>query len=1270
MRSLRDEIVERAARGEFRSRLAAYYLSWKRFRTPVAVGNVVAQTIRDELTDDLYETLTDEDFRLLRQSQWGVNALRTDLQAARDYFSRQQPDFLRYLRVLLLRQETADDPQFAQAHAQHCSEFADFLQLDVLCDERQNRGLHKVLPRFFPITSESTTIRLTAYELGIWRCSCGDRTGLSRRYDFACRCGAVSGNGRLALAAAPCRMCHGSPTYSVCPTCETRVTLENLWQVRNGGAHPSVYRIPLTLDLTVERLPASAEHRRCTLMYLPVPLGLHERDGSIVIEPPGLVWLGEFTGEPDSSYRNGSGSRLLMLSDAPRYDGRTQLCHVLEATFRRALWGHRGGYRKFGDAMVKWVEEDVSFPRWPNQYTRAFENRIGHNLGAPVSGLNDLLRSVDTSTECVVASSPSLHGKAMAVNRRLTSPEGLCVPYVAHMSVTLKEGDKLTAQPPNARKHHKASLDECGIVPPGQRVDPGHVLVGIASPLRPDEEKTAEERLISAIFPDEILLRDRSLVFDSNRPGRVVMQEINTGSLPPGSVPPAPSRFLDIGAPLAWGQTAGISMTVAVDQPVETGDVLLGTAQTEGLVCTIAGGAWLKKLAGTSYEPDLVVAPDHPWAPEPGSAASRTVLVQLKKDHLAGPDASSRAAGAYSFVHNQPLTGATAEGNAQFLEPKDFDWLVARGARHLALELYGPRCDCPEWRIQLYRSLLEDDGSPVFLRTPPPGDRAPVPDPSHGWQSPSVSVRRWERVLSSVRIQPQLGSDKLSLSLMTDEQVLSASRGEVTKAVTLDLMTGRPLPGGLFCERIFGPDRDWTCACGSVRGRSKSGTTCHDCGVETSERAVRAHRMGHITLPVPVVHSWYLRGSACAELADLLGVSREELRRISDYASYVVADPGKSRMRWGQVLDQDAYASLSGPDGHDTDVQFLSGGEAVRVLLRRAETTRRLRRHMRGIVIQRLPVLPPDFRPMVRLAEGGTLTSDLNDLYCAVIRQSDFLRQQPGGSAFSLPHPAPGLLLQKAVNHVLANEHHSAPARDASGRTLTSLSSALTVSRHPTGTIRDDFLYRPIDYSACTRLVTGDTPDTSTALLPDRLAWDLFKPLIARTLVDTRVSANVLAAGHLVRSRAAEAFPALKAVCDRSLVLVAFPSGPWPLLAFRVRLTDELALRIRPELLEDIGWENLGERIKIFAVLTEGARSEATNLLMPERLPTMPASNTRRPARSAFNLPATDLTDELARAALQAASLPLSPDDRLLLCDTSWLTDHSPGVSAHGGAGA
>ncbi|MFE5482294.1 hypothetical protein [Streptomyces sp. NPDC056527] len=1250
-RSLRDDVNALVSSRRIRIALAAHARNWRQCSTPYTIENAVRLAADEDRSDDLHATVLDERFRQLRSDLFGINALRGDLHVARSYFLTRRPDFLRYVQVLLLEQHPFGTPESALAQ-EHCREYADFLQLDRLPHERTGTGLPAVLRRFFPDDAPATNgirLRLTGYELGEWSCSCGRSTGIDRRYDHACPCGALSAHGRITgmTGGCPRPRCEGPAGYAVCPDCGTRVTLANLWRLRRDGAHASHFKVPLTLDLMVED-QGTTRHRRLRLMDVPLPLGVREREGEIVFDAPAVFWDDE-----GSDHREGD--RFLGLKDTLRYDGRTRLRPLLEAALRRTLLGNRGAYARFPRELLRNVKELPSGVWWPGRrYSRGFWLRL-RGVGVRDLDIGDLVGHGGVSAQVTVVASPRLQGTAALVDERLAGPDALTVPTLHQLGSTLSEGAVLTTRPALVADERTSSLEPCGLATPGRPVLPGQLLVGAASPLGDRPRRTDEERLAAAVLGD-VALVNASLEMPGRLPGRILQQRI-TGSLVTDAIPAAPGRHL---AHVDNPRTH-VSVTVAVDQPLQHGDALEDESGARAVVCGLLGGPALRRFAGSTDEPDLVVAPDHPWAPPPGKT-TRTVRVRLSAHGLAGPETGARSVGGYSPVIEQPSQSTDGNG-AQLVEPEEFRWLVGRGARHLAMELYGPRSDCTDWRGKL-RARLESGSGPLR----PPGGRA-----RDLREAPPYAVRRLDMTLRGARIEPRLDTGRVHLRVMTDADVLALSHGEVVNPSLLGAWTGRPVPGGLLCPEIFGPDRDDECACGERHRPRDAGRACGRCGRTLVTPRERWRRCGHIELPAPVIHSWYLTGEAGTRLARSLRVTEEELRQLVRCDLLLVTDSGRTTLRTGQLVDPEDWRSRF----RQGDATGVTGGAAVRFLLDRAAAdpatspdpaTSSLDPAVPcpgPVLLQRLPVLPPALRPHIHAEDGRTWTSDLNTLYRGVFSGIEMFHRKDDHWPLDVWLGA-YRVLQSKVDSLLDNARRTEPLRE-DGRALLGLSDALLARPATTGPLRDDFLRRSVDYSARARLVIGRLPDRpedddgadpGTVALGRDLALCLLEPLLVHALVAGGVADPPWRVRSMIKDRSEEALRMLDEVCERSLVLVAFPYGPRRLIALRPRADETPALQVAPGLLDLVGWENLGEPVRIFSVLTDEALEEATDLLTLDALRTAPASRAPLPStpNSFFDLPCADLPTRLADTALTGGSLPIAPDDGLLLCDPDWLT--------------
>ncbi|MFD8754931.1 hypothetical protein ACFV0O_28700 [Kitasatospora sp. NPDC059577] len=1213
---------------------------WRECPTEYTVSHAIEQAALEQCGDGLLADILDGEFRRLRREWTGVNGLRADLYAARTYFLTQEPDLIRYLQVLFLEQRPPGSPESRSVQEQHCRAYADFLQLDRLPQERTG-GLDGVLRRFFPdkdpdeasddAHSDRLRLRLVGYELGEWQCSCGRLTGFARRYEHTCPCGATTGQSRIDATASPCPDCGEPVAYSHCPDCRTRVTLANLWRVKRGGTRPTDYLLPLTVDLVLEGRHSTISRTRDRLMLLPLPIGLYERDGEPGFGPPAIFWeSGVMADDRDRP----EGNRFIALKDALDGDGRTTFASILDSALR--VGESRAALAE--DLIRDLIQPSGESARRFMSHTRGFWRGLGR---AAVPGLrvSDLVGLGAVSFQCTVTSSARLHGKAALLSTDHADPRSLTVPRLQQLQLSLPTDAELSASPTDMSAARTASLEECGLAAPGSQVKPGQLLVGAVAPMRKGTHLRPEERLLEQVFGEGRVLRPRCLVMPGERPGTVLDQQL-TGPLATDAVPAVPGRHLDPGQLLS---DTHVSVTIAVDQALQHGDTLDDEVGDSVIVCGFGARPAPPPGAADPCAPHLVVAPDHPWAPPPGQSA-RTIRVHLTTNQLASSDTGAWSAGGVTMILRQPPRAIDGVG-AQVIEPAEVRWLIDNGARHLAMEIYGPRSDCADWHTEL-RGALETTGHGPLA---PPRDR-PVAFES----AVSHGIRRLDLTLRAARLVPRLGPDGITLAPMTDSEVAAGSHGEVRQEWPFEVRTGRPRTGGLFCQDIFGQDRHDECVCGRHHNPKWVGRSCEDCGRTLTSPLERSHRFGHLELPATVVHSWFLRGRAAERLAEALNVTVDQLCRVADCELLLVTDPGRTALRSGQLVTADEWFGSLDRYG----ASAVTGGSAVEALLRQAVEPPGPPAD--AIAIRRLPVLPPDLRPFVLEESGPVFTSDLNPLYRAVMLAGEALvRQQNSPYGTERRELEIRRRLQRAVDRLLG------PRTDASAPD--SLADSLTVHHNPAGPLRDDLLRRSVNYSARARIVAGRVPgpeedaaaELDTVVLGRELALRLLEPVLVHALTASGAAEDPRRARALIDKRADTAHRLLDTVCERARILVAFPQSHWPLVTLRLRAAEASALEVHPALLDLLGWQNLGESARIFAILSDEANREAADHLTITALRSASAGTTPRPAGSGslFDLPCEGLADRLADTAMTAASLPLAPDDGLLLCELGWLSD-------------
>jgi DNA-directed RNA polymerase subunit beta' len=482
---------------------------------------------------------------------------------------------------------------------------------------------------------------------------------------------------------------------------------------------------------------------------------------------------------------------------------------------------------------------------------------------------------------------------------------------------------------------------------------------------------------------------------------------------------------------------------------------------------------------------------------------------------------------------------------------------------------------------------------------------------------------------------------KITISLASPDMILSRSHGEVTKPETINYRSFRPEKDGLFCEKIFGPVRDWECHCGKYKRIRYKGITCDRCGVEVTQKSVRRERMGHIALAVPVVHIWYFR-SLPSKIGYILGLSSKELEKIIYYESYVVINPGTTGLQKQDLITEDQYleimASLpeNNSDLEESDPKkFIAkmGGEAIKDLLKRvnieelaaelrtevkAETSvqkktealKRLRvieafrksvesapNKPEWMVLDVIPVIPPELRPLVPLEGGRFATSDLNDLYRRVIIRNNRLKRLIEIKAPEVILRNEKRMLQEAVDSLLDNSRRVNAVRSDNNRALKSLSDMLKGKQ---GRFRQNLLGKRVDYSGRSVIVVGPELRLHECGLPKDMAVELFKPHIIRKLIERGLVKTVKSAKKMVDKKGPEVWDILDYIIDGHPVLLnrAPTLHRLGIQAFQPVLVEGKAIRIHPMVCTAFNADFDGDQMAVHVPLSYEAQLEARILML------------------------------------------------------------------------
>jgi len=466
----------------------------------------------------------------------------------------------------------------------------------------------------------------------------------------------------------------------------------------------------------------------------------------------------------------------------------------------------------------------------------------------------------------------------------------------------------------------------------------------------------------------------------------------------------------------------------------------------------------------------------------------------------------------------------------------------------------------------------------------------------------------------------------LKIRLASPEEIRSWSFGEVEKHETINYRTLKPEKGGLFCEVIFGPTKDYQCACSNKSKRSSHpGKKCPVCGVEYTESKVRRERMGHIELAAPVVHAWYLRNSP-SRLAILLDLKARDLEEVVYLASYIVVEAGDTDLEFKQILSEREYTDKYFEYG--SRFKALTGAEAIKYLLQKLdleEETLRLRVELKTASKQRrekivkrlnvveafknsdnkpewmvldvLPVIPPDLRPMVQLDGGRFATTDLNDLYRRILNRNNRLKRQFAQKAPHLITKNEKRMLQEAVDALIDNSKRGRKMVVERNRALKSLSDML---RGKQGRFRQNLLGKRVDYSGRSVIVVGPDLEMYQCGLPKEMAITLFKPFVIRELISRGISNNIRSAKNLIEKLDGRIWAVLEDVIEEHPVLLnrAPTLHRLGIQAFEPKLVEGKAIRLHPLVTPAFNADFDGDQMAVHVPLSEEAQAEARVLML------------------------------------------------------------------------
>ena len=470
--------------------------------------------------------------------------------------------------------------------------------------------------------------------------------------------------------------------------------------------------------------------------------------------------------------------------------------------------------------------------------------------------------------------------------------------------------------------------------------------------------------------------------------------------------------------------------------------------------------------------------------------------------------------------------------------------------------------------------------------------------------------------------------DYIRISIASPERILKWSYGEVTKPETINYRTLKPERDGLFCERIFGPSKDWECYCGKYKRVRHKGIICERCGVEVTDSKVRRQRMGHIKLAAPVSHIWFLKGIP-SYLGLLLDMTLKDLEQVIYFNNYVVLDPGESQFKKLQLLGEEEYEDYMA-ENEDSTLKVGIGAEAIKELLSEINTkelAEEIRTELAGsvnsvqkksklikrlrlldslissetdptwMIMDVLPVTPPDLRPMVQLDGGRFATSDLNDLYRRVINRNNRLQRLLEMGAPEIIVRNEKRMLQEAVDALIDNGRRGRTVVGPNNRALKSLSNIIEGKQ---GRFRQNLLGKRVDYSGRSVIVVGPQLSLNQCGLPKEMAIELFKPFVVNKLIERGYVQNIKSAKKKIERTEAIVWDILEEVIDGHPVLLnrAPTLHRLGIQAFEPKLVEGRAIQLHPLVCTAFNADFDGDQMAVHVPLSIEAQTEARMLML------------------------------------------------------------------------
>lgn len=594
-------------------------------------------------------------------------------------------------------------------------------------------------------------------------------------------------------------------------------------------------------------------------------------------------------------------------------------------------------------------------------------------------------------------------------------------------------------------------------------------------------------------------------------------------------------------------------------------------------------------------------------------------IYMMKLIHLVDEKIHARSIGPYSLVTQQPLGGKAQFGGQRFGEMEVWA-LEGYGAAYTLQELLTVKSDDVIGRTRVYENIVK--GEPIQEPGTPESFNVLIKE----LQSLCLNIKLEKVRDESDKLKSFTRFDAISISIASSQDIKGWSKGEIKKPETINYRTFKPERDGLFCERIFGPSRDWECYCGKYKSIKHKGAVCDRCGVEVTHSKVRRERMGHINLACPVSHVWFFK-STPSRMGNLLDISLRNLERVLYYEDYIVIDPGDTPLDKKQLLSDEEFQKYSG----DYPGRFNAkmGAEAIRDLLKEldldklysemtkelensssrqkrlrlikrlkiVESFRQSKNKSEWMILDTLPVIPPDLRPLVPLEGGRFATSDLNDLYRRVINRNNRLKRLLELSAPDIIIRNEKRMLQEAVDALFDNGRHGRPVLGAGNRPLKSLSDMLKGKQ---GRFRQNLLGKRVDYSGRSVIVIGPDLKLNQCGLPKQIALELFEPFIIKVLKERGYVHSIKSAKRMVEKIKPEVWDILDEVIKGHPVFLnrAPTLHRLGIQAFEPVLIEGKAIRIHPLVCTAFNADFDGDQMAVHVPLSIESQMESRLLMM------------------------------------------------------------------------